>query len=437
MPKFISDDEMAQLDGAKPSKKTISDAEMAAIEAEVKNEAKAPLASRVLLQTLNAPSSAMLAAGAKGAAQLTGQGDKVTSKDIIAGLKGQGPQFSDYLSRLGGPELEGVKKHLANLAVGGAVDPLTYATMGVGGLAKEGLGKAALRPIATGAEKAAYPVYKTGLSRVDAALVQKAGIEPFESGARALPSQVLFEENIWGKVPTLRKKGDELGEKLLSERGNIYKEMPPIDSATIDYSKAQEIANRFLAHPKTKKKAEGALEELSEYVKRGQLTPEQLSSSKSTLQELAARAGQYGADPQSGTVASAVDSAAAQAEKLALERAAETVASGKGGRLKEINKKLGALISEEKPMSNLEAIEMRKMRLMPTVVDVALPTTVGLATGNPKAAIAAYIAKKGADVLRTPSVQTGLGIGLKKAGESTIWDVMARRAFLDTINEGE
>lgn len=381
-------------------------------------------------------------------------GDLLTEKNITSvedwekALKGKATPSSEFMKRADIPEggslsdvLPGIynesgaglklqkggwadptARGAAGFALDTLSDPLTYATGG-----GNFVGKRLLRPLATTAEKTAYPIFKQGLARVDASVVGKL------AKGVPLPSKVLFDEGIWGRLGTIKKKTGEFVKRLGEQRANLYDKMPLIDPRHVDYKEVADVAEPYLAHSFTKNAAEKATQSVAENATRAPMSGRAMSTSKSILDDIAERGGAFTAGKEA-SVEAKIAKAAANAERKALENAAESAIVGGGQQLIDLNTKLSSLLAGRKPIDNLSAIEIRKMRGIPTVVDVGGAAAMNAAKGGEEA-VKWYLMKKAADTIRMPSVLTGAGIGLKKLGTTNAWDVLARRGLLN--NSGE
>lgn len=367
--------------------------------------------------------------------------------DVDRLQEGRAVQSKEYLERAGVPStalsdvfpsIYGDKPGLTKPVKGGLLDPTLSGTLGFASdvvtdplsylskIAKlmRGESKAAsvankvLNPTATVAEKAAYPVYKGGLLKADEVAIKE--------GSDLLPSRLLFENETYGGVKKAREAAKEIALKDIENRKEIYRAIQPIDTATINYARAEEQLIPLINNSFTKKQASNALEKIAELKSRGVISPEELSQSKSLLQTLAAKSGAYGADPKY-TAQSLATGYAAKAEKEALEQAAEKAMAGGGEALRSTNERLGALMGAKKPISNMEAIEMRKGNAFPKVFDFTLPAAAASMSHDPAAGFWTLLAKKIGDFSRTTPARTGAGIGLKKYGKTSMYDTLLRR----------
>lgn len=177
---------------------------------------------------------------AAGALEIPTGKELVSFSDVI---KGRAPSSSEVMEKLGVPksgELSDVLPFLysetgdglplqkggafdvsargaAGLASDIALDPLTYLTMGAAPLISK-LGRTAeiaASPITTALKASGKGIYKSGLKKLD---------NVAESFGKAPVSDVLFNQDIWGRQSTIQKKMDSLADVLKSERDTILKQ---------------------------------------------------------------------------------------------------------------------------------------------------------------------------------------------------------------------
>lgn len=172
--------------------------------------------------------------------------DLVSFSDVI---KGRVPSSADMMEKMGVPksgEISDVLPFLysetgegwplqkggafdastrgaAGLASDIALDPLTYLTLGVAPAISK-LGKAskfgraaevAATPISTALKSTGKGIYKSGLKKLD---------NVAESFGKAPVSDVLFNQDIWGRQSSVQKQMDSLADVLKSERDTVLKQ---------------------------------------------------------------------------------------------------------------------------------------------------------------------------------------------------------------------
>lgn len=351
---------------------------------------------------------------------------KATGKDIIGkdAFKGSFPPSEELYNRAGVPEMGSVS------IPGNSTTPISYPLNGGVEYGKpvslpdtKITGRGALGAltdlVASGAgakllSKLAYPIYKQGWSNVDAANVAKNGTKGIEEGWQMHPSQVGFEENIRGPIESLKSGSSEAAKDLIGKTEDIYGKMSPIDTGQIPYTKAEQSAMDLYNEPITEQSGSKLIDLLDKYKNRGVKSVEDLRKSKSTLQQMAKKMGAYSVNPNTSIEGPTIGNMASS-ERQALESGAEAAYPGGGTELKDANKRLGALLGGDVPLNKLQAIEMRKMRLLPTAVDSGVSAAL---EGSGHSSLPFLVTKKLTDFIRSPRGATNIGIGLKKLGEN-------------------
>lgn len=334
--------------------------------------------------------------------------------DLMRALKGNAPTGSEYLERAGvgehgklsdlipklysetgegialqkGGPLDPTGRGTIGAVIDTAADPLTYLSFGTSAGAK------ALRPVATAEKTVGKKVYRSGFKKVDEHLA-KYGKEPL--------SDIMFQEgkSAWTSKG-LAHEADDLAEKLKAQRDKLElradelgadPQMVRAMEPTLE--KIKKI--RESKDPALQKIADAYEEKVAEYVG---LKPsvQQTSGYKTSLYEGIG-------DPnfeiaRNTPLGKELDKTMARGLKEEIERSADAVAPILGQDIKNVNSKLGSVLSSRKPLQKEISKESSKTFL--TSVD-------------PFAAYAGpgvLAAKKTADALKLPGVRTKLGMGI-------------------------
>lgn len=449
----LSDADLAAVESGDMSK--VSDEGLAIISgepAEKKMEAK-DYATRALeyggrgldyLGGLSRGGIAGLLEGATGK-ELVDSGDVLrgrapSSSEILEKLGvGEGGKLSDILPMYAEPGKGGLltpeKGGLLDPSVRGTVgtaldiasDPLTYASLGTAPIAKgatklfskklpssvvEGeinLLKTLLNPGKKAVQKAGETLYKSGLKNIDTRIVEKGGeaVSPY-----------LMEQGVWGRLPSIEKGIQSRIDELSEARKGLYAQAP---SARVTPAAAQERAFEGLVEMEKNPYKKSAVEKQLEFL--GQATEpvslEQASAIKSDLYDaLPSSAFDEGGRLTNDGKRMLKDLSLGY--KTAIEQAADAQVPGLGKQISDLNTEWGSLIAAQKPTRSEISKAGRKNLL------TEIKALVGI--NDPVSAGAMY----GAQALNSAPVRTGVGLGLRTAGQNVpegVW----RRMVIDSM----
>lgn len=334
------------------------------------------------LKTLDLPGGVVrtLVQGATDIPYYLRTGETVTKpEDYINMLKGEAPTSEEFMARQG---IEpGMDRTAVGIAKDIALDPMTYMTLGASGLAK-------------GTANAGKKLYKSGLKAIDLEAA-KYGKEPV--------SELLMSKGITGSAESIQKQMDDLAKAYKTQRDQVLRaadkaggRVSMADAMKPLQDKISEI--RLSKDPNLQAVADTMEQDLAKYIELDptNITPSQGSGFKSST---------YNQMPDSAyalasrtPIGKALNKEKARGLKEAVEAAVEK-SSGKysADELRELNDKLGRLLTTEKKAASEAAKEINKNAV--TQVDA-----MALAV-DPKA----YVAKQAIKALNMTGPRTAIG----------------------------
>jgi hypothetical protein len=411
-------------------------------------------------------------------------GGKVTGEDWKAALNPSdgklAPDTADYMERFGVPE--GAKANLfpevripftdvklgegetsvrdaVGFAGDVALDPLTYATFGASGLAKEGAKQAAkgglrevlgrgMQGVAKGATAVSdatmaggKKLYKSGFKKIDERLLEK-NVKPI--------SDVMWERGrLTGGPESLQEQAEVLNKAIEKDRGALYDQADSL-GAQVDMESASKKALTESQRLQGVRGAEDVGKSLEDYVK-GYYQPKDAPQS---FNPLTLRDEPVKLPPLSVREASEVktrfwdslpDNAfnkvgkvkgdAKKVNKLMgggtaeeIVNSANKVKPGLGDEIDLLNQDWSSIIAAQKPMMT----EVRKANTKNAVssVDGALG---GMTMANPGAGAAVLAGKKFGDLSKGSWFRTKGGKMMYEAGESKALDPLTRQLLINEL----
>jgi hypothetical protein len=382
-------------------------------------------------QLLDLPGSIMRTSLAEGASRITGQEDLVTKEDIANSIRGKGPKSAEYLERMGVGEHGSIRIPKIGTVTGRdvegfALDILTDPLNAISGLIKKApyIGKLLGAPGIV-SETVGQAVYKSGLKKIDAKLVEK--------GEQAV-SPLLIAEGKAGSTAQLAKATDEMAETMGNIRAGLYQEADKL-GVQVDLSKLKR-SEAVIAKMRQNPGLAPAADELENLMKQYQgaagKVPIQLVSDWKTALYDTLPASAFDQHGKLKGQALKFKQALAADFREAIVRDAEKAQKGLGVAIDQTNEKWGTLINAKKPMA--QQVKQAKSMSLGNSID-AMILGAGSVGISPETAIAALGVKKGVEVANTTYLRTHLGKKLMQAGQVGLVDSMARRAFIDSQRE--
>jgi hypothetical protein len=339
-------------------------------------------------------------------------------EDLQQALLGEAPSTAQYMERAGVAPGATAETPIGNISardVAGfvgdvALDPITFASKGI---------KAA----DLGAEALGKTLYKSGLKKVDQAVVEK--------GAKPL-SDLLLENGVRGSVKDIRQGADSLLRETKAGRDTFHA-VADAAGAKVDpkiaLAPALEEAKRIgSADPGLKDLSEKLTSKLQTYIDHGPVPTAQASEWKTNLYNSMPESAFDQAGRMKGP-AKKIESMSASGLKAEIQNAGNAAKPGLGDSINQANEKMQTLLSAKKPLQR--AAKAAKNVNAVTSVDMMLGAGAAAASHDPLTTAAVLAAKKLGDVSKTTGFRTTSGYGLRKIGQSGAITPLVNRAWID------
>lgn len=361
---------------------------------------------------------------AEGAQSIPGVNEMVHEGDWDKALHGQAPHSSEYMERAGVPAGDVVKyplvgdvstRDLGGVAADIVTDPLT---------ALSRAGKLGANVLDQGAEVAGRKMFKSGLKKVDQAVIEK-GAKPF--------SEVALENGLVGTNKQIAKQSEQLLNETKAGRDSMH-QAADTAGAVVDpevafrqaLDKAVSLGER---DPGMKDLADKLKDKIQVYIDHGPVPVSQASEWKTNL---------YNALPDSaydkfGKIkgpADKIQKSMANGLKTAIEDSGNSVVPGLGDQIGLANEQMQTLLTARKPLRR--ATRAAEGINGVTSVDAMLTAGTAAASHNPMVTAGVLAAKKAADLSKTTGFRTIGGTALNAAGETGGITPMATRSLIQS-----
>lgn len=356
---------------------------------------------------------------ASSAGMLAGKGMIVTEKDLANALKGKAPNSAEYLARLGIPELGSVDlpligKTTGRGAVGFAADIASDPLIAIGKLAKQvPYIRKLINAPGVASEALGEAVYKSAVSKIDAKIAAKNGLEQAAPVAEAL----LSNGAPVGSTAKLAKKIEDISQTMGKLRQGLYDRAAAagIKAELTSMPKAEKLLAEMRKDPGLAPAAEELAQLVERYKQAGTASLSDLSQWKTNLYD-ALPASSFGSFGKLKGKAQQFKAALAEDFKDLIVKTGNKGEKGLGDSISAINDKWGPLIEAKNPLARAAA------KTGPGLVGSQIDNALLSLTGIPK-----YAIKKGLDLATTTTGRTAVGKALMKAGQSGV----AQRGFVN------